>query len=306
MIKAAVDIGTNSTRLYIAETGREIKRLEKRTVITRLGKMVDKERILTREGIERTLAVLLDYREIARSYEAEDIIAIATSAVRDAANREEFISIVKERTGIEIRVISGEEEAELGFTGASSVVNEGYKVVCDIGGGSTELIFGEKRKIYVSDSIDIGAVRITERFLNADVLGYEQIENARNFIRSSLSKTVAHIREDGKNFALIGIGGTVTTLAAMDQGLMVYDIDRVHGYILDKERVDYLFEKLISISAEDRRNIPGLQPERADIIPAGALILKTLLEEFTSNFIIVSECDNLDGLMIKYTGSGCI
>lgn len=306
MIKAAVDIGTNSTRLYIAEVGREIKRLEKETTITRLGKMVDKDRVLSREGIERTVDVLLGYKKIAEGYGIRDIVAIATSAVRDAANREEFISTVGDRTGIEVKVISGEEEAELGFIGASSVLDEGYKVVCDIGGGSTELIYGEKRKIHMSDSIDVGAVRITERFFNTCTLEKGQIRNAYSFIRNSLQKYTAGIKAEAGDFTLIGIGGTVTTLAAMDQELAVYDIDRVHGYKLNKNSVDYLLQKLISVGLEDRRRMSGLQRERADIIPAGALILKTVMEELARDFIMVSEHDNLDGLILKDAGYSCI
>jgi len=298
MLKAAVDIGTNSTRLYIADVDKGIKRVEKRTTITRLGKMVDSKKRLGKEGMEKNIEVLLDYKKIALSYGVSHILAIATSAVRDAKNRDEFVSMVKKMTGIDINVISGEEEAKLGFIGASSVLREGYGVVCDIGGGSTELICGNKDRICVSKSIDIGAVRMTERFLSPGVIGDIEIQRASTYIKEAICGTVKDIKNTG-SFTFIGIGGTITTLAAMDQELIEYDIDRVHGYKLSKDRVDVLFSKLKNSSLEEKKSMPGLQSERADIIAAGTLILKIIMEELNSSSIIVSESDILDGLLLK-------
>lgn len=300
IIKAAIDIGTNSTRLYIAKVNGEIKRIEKHAVITRLGQSVDKDKRLGTLGIEKNVSVLLEYKSIANAYGVNDIKAIATSAVRDAVNRKEFIDTVRERTGINVKVISGEEEAELGFTGAYSVLGSGYGVVCDIGGGSTELILGVDGKIHISNSIDIGSVRMTERFLSTDRISRTEMEAAYSYIKNAIGPTINAIRKI-PDFNLVGIAGTITTLAAIDQGLVTYDIDKVHGYKLKKERVDYILEMLVSSGLEDRKKIPGLQMERADIIPAGALILKTVMEELSRDQIIVSEMDNLDGIMIKDT-----
>lgn len=297
MIKAAVDIGTNSTRLYVADVDGRVKRLKKITTITRLGKMVDKDRRIGREGIEKNIELLLEYKNIAMSYGVEYIKAIATSAVRDALNRDEFISMVKDKTGIDVLVISGREEARLGFIGASSVLNAGVKVVVDIGGGSTELICGSNDNIYISNSIDVGAVRMTERFLSAGIIEHEGIEETRRFIRGELRGTIADIKKV-RDFTLIGIGGTITTLAAIDQELMVYDIEKVHGYKLTKYKVDDILQRLVAADIEGRKAIPGLQKERADIIPAGTLILQLIMEELNADSIIVSEMDNLDGIMI--------
>lgn len=299
MKKAAVDIGTNSTRLYIADVGERIKRIEKYTEITRLGKDVDREKRLKNAGIQKNIEVLLKYKEIAASYGIKDIIAIATSAVRDASNRDEFVKLIMEKTGIEIKIISGREEAELGFLGASSMLDGGSGTVCDIGGGSTELIFGRGRSVELAESVDIGAVRITERFLNPERVSELEIESAYSYIRKVISPVAERINKNGR-FGLVGIGGTATTLAAIDQELQKYEIEKVHGYELGKKNIDAIFNNLKDMSLEEKRNIPGLQRERADIITAGTLILKTVMEEMGSSCIIISEFDNLDGAIMKY------
>lgn len=298
MLKAAIDIGTNSTRLYVADVNGEIKRVEKHTTVTRLGKMVDSKRMLGEEGIERNVNVLLEYKKIAESYAISNIKAIATSAVRDASNRDEFINAVKGRTGIEVEVISGAREAELGYIGASLVIEKGHGVICDIGGGSTELICGLDGRILFSNSIDIGSVRMTERFMTPDSIEKEQIKNAHDYIKSVTHDTVERVKEVGE-FTLAGIGGTVTTIAAIDQELAVYDIDKVHNYKLTRDRVNIIFDRLVRMNIEERIKIRGLQKERADVIPAGTLILKTIMEKLDSSYIIVSERDNLDGILME-------
>lgn len=299
MIKAAIDIGTNSTRLYIADAGSKIKRIEKRTVITRLGKGVDSQKRLSRDAIERNVGVLLEYKKIANSYGVDEIKAIATSAVRDASNRETFIKEIKDRTGIDVKVISGNEEAELDFLGASSSAGPGRVVVCDIGGGSCELISGKDGKVEFLDSIDVGAVRMTERFLNNDVCWESQVDAASKYIKEAVFGAVRRIKSTENNI-LIGIGGTITTLAAIDLELREYDFDKVNGHVLSMGRVNGLFNSLKGMSLLERQNVPGLQKERADIIPAGALILKLIMESLNAGSITASESDNLDGIIIKY------
>lgn len=299
MKKAAVDIGTNSTRLYIADTDDKIKRIEKLTEITRLGKDVDKDRRLKKSRIEKNIDVLLNYKRIAESYGIQNIIAIATSAVRDASNRDEFVKAVKDATGIEIRIISGKEEAELGFLGAASMLDNGSGTVCDIGGGSTELIFGKDGEVELSESVDIGAVRITERFLNPGRIAASEVRSAHSYIKEAISPVIEQINKNGR-FQLVGIGGTATTLAAIDQKLEKYEIEKVHGYRLSIGQVDAIFNALKDMSLEQRKKVPGLQQERADIITAGALILRTIMEALKSPCIIISEFDNLDGAIIKY------
>lgn len=299
MRKAAIDIGTNSTRLLIAEVNGKIKRLEKITTITRLGAGVDRWKVLKPESIEKNVNTLLRYKEIAQSYGVNDIAAIATSAVRDASNREEFLRIVKDKTGIDVNVISGEEEAALGFIGATYSLSDGLNVVVDIGGGSTEFIVGNGSDINILKSVDIGAVRITERFLPSDNVEGSDIIDADKYIRSMIRETINEIKDLG-DFKLVGVGGTITTLAAVDQGLVTYDIDKVHNYVLKKDNINEAFRRFLSVSLDDRKCISGLQPERADIIVAGTLILKIIMEELGAGCIIVSEQDNLDGMLVKY------
>ena len=298
MKRAAIDIGTNSTRLLIADVVEKVNRIEKHTVITRLGRGVDNERRIGREGIEKNTEVMLEYKKIAESYGISMIKAIATSAVRDAVNKEEFLRVVKIKTGIDVDIISGAYEAELGFIGASSVLNGGYGLVIDIGGGSTELILGSDGNIKMLKSVDIGAVRMTERYLGFDSISKDSIRKAEDYIRSSINGIVKGIR-DVHDITLIGIGGTITSLAAVDQSLEVYNTEKVHKYKLGADRVNYIFEKLTAMSFEKRKDIKGLQSGRADIIPAGSLILKVIMQELDSDFIIVSENDNLEGLLIK-------
>jgi exopolyphosphatase/guanosine-5'-triphosphate,3'-diphosphate pyrophosphatase len=298
--KAAIDIGTNSTRLLIAEINGNIKRIQKLMTITRLGKGVDRYKRLSPESIEKNISTLLKYKRIADDYGIDDIAAIATSAVRDASNRDEFVRTVKEKTGIDVEIISGEEEARLGFIGAISS-SPGPSVVVDIGGGSTEFVAGRNGDIKISRSLDIGAVRITERFLYSEDMDGSSLIRAYEYIKSVARPTVDDIRALG-DFRLIGVGGTITTLAAVDLGLVTYDSDKVHGYRLKKESVCSAFKKFLSVNLNDRKRIAGLQPERADIIIAGTLILKIIMEEMDAGSIIVSEQDNLEGLLLKRFG----
>lgn len=314
MIKAAIDIGTNSTRLYIGRVGKTIERIEKRTTITRLGKDVDSERKLSLQAIEKTVCVLMDYERKAQSYGASEIIAIATSAVRDAENRDEFIGMIKDKTGIDVKVISGDEEARLDFAGASQIIG-GTGIVIDIGGGSTEIILGNKGKIQFADSIDIGSVRITEKFMNTDNITDDQICLAAQYIKNAIAGAVEKIKGSGYahsadcrnvggscggSFEIAGIGGTITSLAAVNQGLKVYDIDKVHGYKIYRDNVCSMFDMFARCGIDERKKIRGLQMQRADIIPAGTLILRTIMEELDSEYITVSECDNLDGMIKCY------
>lgn len=297
MIRAAVDIGTNSTRLYIADVTNKIKRIEKHTIITRLGKGVDNKRMLDYDSMERNIEALLEFKKIAEVYGVEEIRGITTSAARDAGNRDDFLSLIKSRTGMDIKVITGEEEARLGFIGASSILYDKPVTVIDIGGGSTEFIYGLDGSISLCASINIGAVRITERFFTSFQETSDSVKHAEAFIKEEIRDISKSILSCGQS-DLVGIGGTVTTLAAVEQGLQIYDIERVHGYILHKYSVDTIFEALLKMSPEERRNLPGLQPERADIIPAGTLILKSIMEKLNKEYVIISECDNLDGFLM--------
>jgi exopolyphosphatase/guanosine-5'-triphosphate,3'-diphosphate pyrophosphatase len=298
MMQAVIDIGTNSTRLLVADAEGGIKRVEKLTRITRLGRGVDSERRLSESAVRRNMEVLLEYRDIAQSYGITSLRAIATSAVRDASNRDEFVKAVKEETGINVDIISGREEAELGYLGASSV-RPGEKVlVVDIGGGSTELVWGGCGGVEYSISMDIGAVRATERFFGPGPITADTITEGACCMEEMVREAFKGSGK-GEGYALVGIGGTITTLAAIDQVMAEYDRDRVHGYVLKRDRAGSILKRLMSTDVEGRKLIPGLQSGRADIIPAGALILKTILDVSGSDCITVSESDNLEGSLIK-------
>lgn len=298
MKRAAVDLGTNSARLLVAEVEDKIERIEKITTITRLGQGVDKSRRLSNEAIDRNIDLLLKYKKIAEGYGVYDIKAIATSAVRDAANKDEFVKRVKDAAGIDLDVISGDLEAELGFLGASSIMGGEMCTVIDIGGGSTEFIAGKDGVISKAKSIDIGAVRLTEKFFGPDMPVNVSVSAAHDYIVNMIQEIAKEIK-GLRSFMLLGIGGTVTTLAAIDMELSPYDCDRVHRFKLQKSSVDDIFKRLISMSLDERKKLKGLQPERVDIIPAGTLILKTIMEELNIDYITVSEYDNLEGLLLK-------
>lgn len=284
---AAIDIGTNSTRLLVAEgAGHSIQRIETGLLATRLGEGI-MEGLLMPEAMERTAQAVNVFKHTAQNLGAEKIVAAATSAVRDASNQDEFLDLVKKRAGLQLRVLSGEEEAALGYKGvlAGLVVPPRSTVVVDIGGGSTELTWPRSGRLRLS-SVNAGAVRMTE-----NGAGEEEIA-------ALLRPPLEEIKSlSFKN--LVGVGGTVTTMAAIDQQLTVYDPQRVHGYCLSTGSVDRILNMLQSMDIEERRKVPGLQPERADIIIAGVLILKTVLNGLGLDWVYVSECDMLYGLLLE-------
>lgn len=284
---AAIDIGTNSTRLLVAEGAVEgIKKIEAGLITTRLGEGITKG-LLLQEAMERTVEAVSLFRQTALNLGAEKVVVAATSAVRDASNQREFLDLVKQRTGLQLRVLGGEEEAALSYKGALSglVAPPRSTVVVDIGGGSTEFIWlhaGHIRPV----SVNVGAVRMTETGSGEEEISF--------LLRPALEEVK---RLSCKN--LVGVGGTVTTLAAVDQRLSVYDPDRVHGYCLSAVSVDRILDMLKSMDIKERRKVPGLQPERADIIIAGVVIVKTILSGLGLDWMYVSECDILYGLVLE-------
>jgi exopolyphosphatase/guanosine-5'-triphosphate,3'-diphosphate pyrophosphatase len=284
---AAIDIGTNSTRLLVADySGAGLKRIETGLITTRLGKGMSSGLLLQETMLSTADAVGLFYRK-AINLGAESVVAATTSAVRDAANRTEFLELVKKRTGLTVRVLGGEEEAALSYRGVLSglQVEPDSTVVVDIGGGSTEFIWmhGEQLNLV---SVNAGAVRLTDTAADEIVI--------YNILRPTLEEVKQSAFE-----CLVGVGGTVTTLAAIDQQLAVYDPKRVHGYSLSAASVNRILKMLNSMDMEERRKVPGLRPERADIIVAGANIVKIIMDGLGSEKMLVSECDILDGLALE-------
>lgn len=295
-IKAVIDIGTNSCRLFIAElensNNQKIikKELVKKVEIVKLGEGVNKTHNLKSEAMSRTLACLKKYKEIASSYGVENIKAFATSAVRDAENRELFLNEVS-KLGIEIECISGKTEATLNFLGNSLIFKDRILVI-DIGGGSTEFTLGKEKEIEFLQSINIGAVRATEKFFSDNDYSKEKIEKCKNWIRKNID--ILKILKN-KNFKLIGVAGTATTQISVRDKMEIYDSNKVHLSILTLDQINENLALFLSKNTEERKNIIGLEEKRADVIIAGTLILQTILEELNQQKIIVSESDNLSG-----------
>jgi len=276
----AVDLGTNSTRLLVAEVeDGVVHELARGLRITRLGESVDTRRKLLPVAIARVRNVLSDYRRELGRLGAERTLAVATSAVRDADNGEAFLGEVEWSYGFATRLLSGDEEAELTYRGVASgrSLDPGTMIV-DIGGGSTELILPDKHT-----SLDVGCVRLTER------LG-EDADAAGAFVGGLLPPW----RVD----AAIGVAGTVTSLASLDLGLVDYDPERVHGHVLTAAAVDEQLRRLASLPLEERRRLPGLEPERAPVIVAGAAILREVLLRYGLGSIEASEHDLLHGVAL--------
>lgn len=299
-IKGVIDIGTNSCRLFIAELentseGKKIKReLVKDVEIVKLGEGVNKTHKLNPEAIKRTLDCLKKYKEKASSYGVENIRAFATSAVRDAENREVFLQEVS-KLGIKIECISGKTEATLNFLGNSLVFKDRILVV-DIGGGSTEFTLGKDKTIDFIQSINIGAVRATEKFFSDNDYSEEKLEKCRSWIRKNLEilKTIKD-----RDFKLIGVAGTATTQISVRDKMEIYDSSKVHMATLTLDELKENLSLFLSKNFEERKKIVGLEEKRADVIIAGTLILLTILEELNQEQIIISESDNLSGAITR-------
>ena len=284
---AAIDLGTNTTRLIVADvTGGTVDAVLRRTTITRLGEGVDSRRRLLPLPIARVRNCLADYRRELESRGAERALLVATSAVRDAENGEAFLGEIEWSYGFTTRLLSGEEEADLTLRGVGAVDDE--TIVIDIGGGSTELIAANGRV-----STELGSVRLTERFLESDPPDDGELEQLAGAIRSVLEE------HDLSAVRGIGVAGTVTSLAALDLGLVEYDPDRVHGHRLGLDAVRVQLERLAALPLAERREVPGLEPERAPVIVAGAAILLEAMRHLGLSEIEVSERDLLDGAALE-------
>jgi exopolyphosphatase / guanosine-5'-triphosphate,3'-diphosphate pyrophosphatase len=298
---AAVDLGTNSTRLLVAdvEDGR-LDEVARRLTITRLGEGVDVRKRLLPAPIARVRNVLTDFRREAEQLGAERTLAIATSAVRDAENGEAFLGEVEWSYGFKTRLLTGHEEAQLTFRGVSlgrELAEE--TLVIDIGGGSTELVAGGLNGLRFHDSLDLGCVRLTERFLHSDPPSEEELAECAEAARVLLAERVP---DEVRPRKAIGVAGTVTSLAALDLGLAEYDPEQVHGHQLSTDGVVEQLERLASLPVSERRELPALEPERAPVIVAGAVILREALDRFGLNGLEASERDILDGAALEAAG----
>lgn len=295
---AAIDVGTNSTRLLVAEEQPGgFRSIDRRMVITRLGQGVDKARVLAPEALERTLRTIAEYAATCGELGVERIRVTGTSAVRDARNRDEFFEGVRKLTGTEAELLTGEQEARATFLGTLSDLSEqGTVVVVDIGGGSTELIVGEGEPERLV-SMDIGCVRLFEKYLESDPPGKEEIEA----LRAEVDDVLAGVKEElsvSAGARLIGVAGTVTQLATLKAGVPVYDPDVTHHSVLSHGDVRSIARRLESLNYGQRKRVKGLEPGRADVIVSGAEILLGVMETFDLPEVLVSERDILDGLVL--------
>ncbi|GAA1269615.1 Ppx/GppA phosphatase family protein [Sphaerisporangium rubeum] len=291
---AAIDCGTNSVRLLIADLdGGDLSDVERRMEIVRLGAGVDRTGKLAPEALERTFTAMRGYAELVRSHGATKVRVVATSATRDASNRDEFAGGVHEIFGVRPEVVTGAEEAHLSFLGATAGVHgaEPPVLVVDIGGGSTEFVLGTA-DVDAAISVDIGCVRLTERHFSG---GEPRVAAATADIDAALDQVAAEVPVSRAR-TLVGLAGSVTTVAGIALDLPAYDPARIHGSRLPAAKVHEVSRRLLAMTHDERAAIPVMHPGRVDVIGAGALILDRLVERFGFADVLVSEHDILDGI----------
>ncbi|MGF1240599.1 exopolyphosphatase [Streptomyces sp. 2-6] len=304
---AAIDCGTNSIRLLVADadpvTGQLVD-LDRRMTIVRLGQGVDRTGRLAPEALERTFAACREYAEVIERHGAERVRFVATSASRDAENRDEFVRGVVDILGVEPEVISGDQEAEFSFTGATRELTgradfDKPFLVVDIGGGSTEFVVGEDR-VRAARSVDVGCVRMTERHLVRDgVVSDPPAEDQIAAIRADVEAALDLAEETVPLRAahtLVGLAGSVTSVSAIAQDLPEYDSERIHHSRVSRDRVREITTRLLHSTHAERAEIPSLHPGRVDVIGAGALVLLAIMERVGAEEVVVSEHDILDGI----------
>ncbi len=299
---AAIDCGTNSVRLLVSEDGRVT--LERLMRITRLGEGVDATGCLSDAAIERTITVLREYREVIDRHGVGRVRMTATSAARDAANRDEFFDAAEAVLGVRPELLSGEEEGRLSFLGATADLDpaRGPFLICDIGGGSTEFVWGTTGAEF-SVSTDMGCVRMTEAWLHSDPPDPLELSQALSVIGLHLDDVLREIPQAPEAATFVGLAGTVSTAASVELGLAEYDRDRIHHFELSREAIEDVFRTLATESVEERKENPGLEEQRADVIVGGMCVLVSIMRRFGFASCLVSEADILDGLAMSLAQS---
>lgn len=307
---ASIDIGTNSTRLLVAGCdGRSTDTISRMMRITRLGEGVDKKHELSAEAMDRTLEVLREYRGVMDSLNPDEVRPVATSALRDCRNANEFLEAAADALGTRPEVIAGAEEAALSYAGAviELEVEEGgveKLLVFDIGGGSTEVMTARQRlplplaggNCLLARSIDVGCVRMSERFLLTDPPSPVSIGRMESFIFTKLRPALAAVAPGVSRG--VGLAGTVTTVSAIWLGLTEYDTERIHHSTLERSGVEEVFLKLASVGIEERKRVMGIEPGRADVIVGGIAVLRAIMDIVGLEELLVSEKDILDGIVL--------
>ena len=296
--RAAIDCGTNSTRLLVADDeGRTVERLME---ITRLGKGVDATGALGPAAIERTMDTLRRYRAVMDRHGVERVRITATSAARDAANRDDFFDAAEAIIGTRPELLAGREEGELSFRGAIADLDpaDGPFLVADIGGGSTEFVVGTTTAEGVL-SLDMGCVRLTEKFLHHDPPYASELSAALSVVDAHLDDLEREIPQVRDVRRFVGLAGTVTTVAAVEQGLPEYDPERIHHFVLTRAAAEDVFRTLATETIEQRKENPGMEAQRADVIVGGCCVLVAIMRRFGFDECHVSEADILDGLVLS-------
>jgi exopolyphosphatase/guanosine-5'-triphosphate,3'-diphosphate pyrophosphatase len=298
---AAIDCGTNSVRLLVSEDGRST--LERLMRITRLGQGVDRSGRLDPDAVDRTVAVLREYRDVMDRFEVDRVRMTATSAARDAANRDDFFAAAEAAVGMRPELLSGEEEGRLSFLGATAELDpaDGPFLVFDIGGGSTEFTYGTTES-EATVSTDMGCVRITEAWLHGDPPSAVELSQALSIIGIHLDDVVREIPQAAEAATYVGLAGTVSTAAAVELGLATYDRDRIHHSRLSKAAVEDVFRTLATEPLAERIHNPGLERERADVIVGGMCVFVGVMRRLGIAECLVSESDILDGLAMSLVG----
>jgi exopolyphosphatase/guanosine-5'-triphosphate,3'-diphosphate pyrophosphatase len=302
-VVAAIDCGTNSTRLLVAEVdgaGAPPRPIERLMTITRLGAGVDGSGRLDADAIGRTATVLERYRAVMDTSHVERVRMTATSAARDAANRDEFFAAAESAVGVTPELLSGDEEGRLSFAGATAELDpaRGPFLVVDIGGGSTEFIAGEGGGVepWGVVSVDMGCVRITEKFLRHDPPRADELSQAISVVTAYVEDVQRELPAVNDAATFVGLAGTVTTVAAVEIGLATYDRDRIHHFELTRAAVEDVFRTLATERRADRIHNPGLEEARADVIVGGTAVLVAIMRRLEFDRCLVSEADILDGL----------
>jgi len=299
---ASIDIGTNTFRILVSELEDDrLKKIYIDRVITRLGGgFTDGEKLISPDAVKRAVAVLKEFARILEQYKVERLRAVATSVVRESLNGPEFIKRVKNETGIEVELISGEEEAKLTVEGVLRSVSLGSNccMIFDVGGGSTEYAYVKEGNILGLTSTGLGVVYLSERFLKSDIPSQSDIRTLSECIEDVLSRELSWMSKFRKDdFSLVGTAGTPTMLAAIELGLGSYNADLVNGFILRRDAVLRIFNTLIKIPKEKRLEIRGLEKGREDVIIPGSLILLKTMEVFSKDRIFVSDGGLLEGVI---------
>lgn len=320
-VVAGIDLGTNTVRLLVARfedrvpggappqqpPAPKFEELYAEQRITRLGQDLRKEGRLVPEAMERTAAALKDFSMAMERFPVDRAAIIATSAVRDAANREEFVELIRRATGHEVQVISGDEEARLSYRGVRLALDEGTDdvMIVDIGGGSTEYVSVRETKITGAVSINMGVVHFTEGHLRSDPPTPSGIAAVRKEVRRRLADEAGMIEGYGEKVSFVGTAGTVTTLAAIHQCLSVYDPAKINNYAMTRAEISGIFDRLRAMTLAQRRRLPGLSPGREDLIIAGTIILLESMEHFGFDRMIVSDYGLREGLVADLSAAGC-